>query len=135
MTHRYARRSFSIMLCIIMLLICIIVPAANAATTKKSTATFTCLTMNDRTFWARTSKVTFTNTGCNGSLTIKPSASGCSVSPASKTIGMGKSCTFTIKTPWGNTGTTKFYVQNTWGCPITYSLSSSNTEMILRSDK
>lgn len=134
MSLSLARRPFAIVLCLTMLLSIILVPAANAATIYKSSAAFTCTTMNDKTLWKRTSTVTFTNTGCSGPLKITATASNCEItSEKTVTIEPGHSYTFTIKTAWRKVSTTTFNVVNTWGCNnITYSIKSSNTLTIVR---
>lgn len=137
MNHSY-KKMLATVLCILMLITCIAIPIANAATIYKPKATFTCTTMNDKIKWfaGRKSTVTISNTammGC-GSLTVKASGSNCTVSPASATIKAGYSRTFTIKTPFAKVGTAKFNIVNNAGEPIRYTIKSSGTQTIVRTN-
>ena len=98
-------------------------------------ATFSCLTLNDSLWWffGRTSTVTFTNKGKSLSvMTIDASATGCSVSPKTATLGSDASVTFRISTPFGGNGKVLFDVKELMYSNIKYTIEESGTQMIIR---
>ncbi len=129
---------FLVLVLCVSLLIGIMAPAvASAKTIKGTSATLTCLTLNDSIRWlfGRTSTVTFKNTGSTSALKITATATNCSITSA-KTVTLydGQSYTFKIKTGFGKNGKVLFNMKELLQNNINYSLSESGTQMIIRTN-
>ncbi len=127
-------RLLVLVLCFSLLLGIMAPTAASAKTISGTTATFSCLTLNDSLVWlfGRTSTVTFKNTGSLSALKINASATGCTVTPKTATIYDGQSVTFKIKTSFGGNGKVLFDLKELIQNNINYNLTESGTQMIIR---
>lgn len=130
-------RLFATLLCLMLMINIVAMPAAMAEsvkTIKQSKATFSCVTLNNNVKWllGRTSKVTITNHSDDPLYVTIKEVDDCKVYTYRATIYAGNSVTIKVKTNFGNSGSFQINLSNAYGHPIKYSMSSSGIESIIR---